>query len=309
MPIPDFESLMLPTLEFAADRNEHSIRETIEYLANKYSLTEEERKKRLPSGGIPILNNRISWTLFYLRKAGLLESTRRGFYRITQTGLETLSQRPLEVDTNYLQRYPSFQEFISAKGEKTSKEGEIAVASSKSPDELLEYSYQTLREVLAGELLMQIKKRSPEKFENLVVELLVQMGYGGSIKEAGEVIGRSGDEGIDGIIKEDILGLDVIYVQAKKWDTTVGRPEVQKFAGALQGRRARKGIFITTGSFSKDAVDFSSKIDSRIVLIDGKKLVDLMIDHNISVSTVKTYERKKIDSDYFEETAPSPGSF
>ena len=155
---------------------------------------------------------------------------------------------------------------------------------------------------------MEIKKRSPEKFENLVVELLVRMGYGGSIKEAGEVIGRSGDEGIDGTIKQDVLGLDVIYIQAKKWDTTVGRPEVQKFAGALQGRRARKGIFITTGSFSKDAIDFSPKIDSRIVLIDGKKLVDLMIDHNIGVSTVKTYERKKLDLDYFEEAASNPGS-
>ena len=271
--------------------------------ANKFSITEEERKKRVPSGVMPVLNNRVSWTLFYLRKAGLLETTRRGFYKITQIGLETLSQNPSKVDTKFLQRYPSFQEFISGRGEKTSKEEETAVTSSKSPDELLEYSYQTLREVLASELLIQIKNRSPEKFENLVVELLVRMGYGGSIKEAGEVIGRSGDEGIDGTIKEDVLGLDVIYIQAKKWEAAVGRPEVQKFAGALQGRRARKGIFITTGSFSKDAIDFSSKIDNRIVLIDGKKLVDLMIDHNIGVSTVKTYERKKLDLDYFEEAS------
>jgi restriction system protein len=308
MAIPDFETLMLPTLQFAADENEHSYRETIEHLANWYSLTEEERKKRVPSGVMPILNNRVSWTLFYLRKAGLLESTRRGFYKITQTGLEALSQKPTKVDTNYLRRYLSFQEFISTKSEKSSKEEDLAATSSKSPDELLEYSYQTLREVLASELLLQIKKRSPEKFENLVVELLVRMGYGGSINEAGEVIGRSGDEGIDGTIKEDVLGLDVIYIQAKKWDTTVGRPEIQKFAGALQGRRARKGIFITTGSFSKDAVDFSSRIDNRIVLIDGKKLVDLMIDHNIGVSTLKTYEIKKLDSDYFEEVASSPGT-
>jgi restriction system protein len=306
MAIPDYETLMLPTLQFAADKNEHSFRETIDFLAQKFNLTEEERKELLPSGRMPILNNRVGWTLLYLRKAGLLESTRRGFYKITQTGLETLSQKPSNVDTNYLRRYSSFQEFISSKGEKTTKEEEIAATSSKSPDELLEYSYQTLREVLASELLIQIKKRSSEKFENLVVELLVQMGYGGTIKEASEVIGRSGDEGIDGTIKEDVLGLEVIYIQAKKWDTTVGRPEVQKFAGALQGRRAKKGIFITTGSFSRDAIDFSSKIDSRIVLIDGKRLVDLMIDHNIGVSTVKTYERKKIDSDYFEETVSGP---
>lgn len=215
MAIPDYETLMLPMLQFAADKNEHSYRETIEYVGNKYSLTEDERKKRIPSGIMPILDNRVRWALFYLRKAGLLESTRRGFYKITQTGLETLSQRLSKVDTNYLQRYSSFQEFMSPKGEETSKEEEIAATSSKSPDELLEYSYQTLREVLASELLMQIKKRSPEKFENLVVELLVRMGYGGSIKEAGEVIGRSGDEGIDGTIKEDVLGLDVIYIQAR----------------------------------------------------------------------------------------------
>jgi restriction system protein len=165
----------------------------------------------------------------------------------------------------------------------------------------LEYSYQRLREVLAGDLLIQIKNSSPDFFERLVVELLVRMGYGGSIKEAGKAIGRGGDEGIDGTIKEDVLGLDVIYIQAKKWDGAVGRPEIQKFAGALQGQRARKGIFITTGSFSRDALEFSSRIDSKIVLIDGKKLVDLLVDHNIGVSIVKSYEMKKIDSDYFEE--------
>jgi restriction system protein len=303
MAIPDFETLMLPTLQFAGDRNEHSFRETIEYLGNKYNLTEEDRKERVPSGVMPILNNRVSWTLFYLRKAGLLESTRRGFYKITQTGLETLSQKPSKVDTKYLQRFPLFQEFIRAKGEKTSEEEEIADTYSKSPEESLEYSYQRLREVLVGDLLIQIKNSSPDFFERLVVELLVRMGYGGSIKEAGKAIGRSGDEGIDGTIKEDVLGLDVIYIQAKRWDGVVGRPEIQKFAGALQGQRARRGIFITTGDFSRDAFEFSSRIDSKIVLIDGKKLVNLMIDHNIGVSTVKTYEMKKLDSDYFEEAA------
>ena len=239
-----------------------------------------------------------------MRKAGLLESTRRGFYKVTQIGLETLSQKPSKVDTKYLQRFLPFQEFIRAKSDKTSEEDEeITTAYSKSPEESLEYSYQRLREVLAGDLLIQIKNSSPDFFERLVVELLVRMGYGGSIKEAGKAIGRSGDEGIDGTIKEDVLGLDVIYIQAKKWDGAVGRPEIQKFAGALQGQRARKGIFITTGSFSRDALEFSSRIDSKIVLIDGKKLVDLLVDHNIGVSIVKSYEMKKIDSDYFEEIA------
>ncbi len=295
---------MLPTLNYAADKQEHSVRETIDYLTRKFTITEDERKELLPSGGNSILNNRISWTLFYLRKAGLLESTRRGFYKVTQIGLETLSQKPSKVDTKYLQRFLPFQEFIRAKSDKTSEEDEeITTAYSKSPEESLEYSYQRLREVLAGDLLIQIKNSSPDFFERLVVELLVRMGYGGSIKEAGKAIGRSGDEGIDGTIKEDVLGLDVIYIQAKKWDGAVGRPEIQKFAGALQGQRARKGIFITTGSFSRDALEFSSRIDSKIVLIDGKKLVDLLVDHNIGVSIVKSYEMKKIDSDYFEEIA------
>jgi restriction system protein len=304
MAIPDFEAFMLPTLNYAADKQEHSVRETIDYLTRKFTITEDERKELLPSGGNSILNNRISWTLFYLRKAGLLESTRRGFYKVTQIGLETLSQKPSKVDTKYLQRFLPFQEFIRAKSDKTSEEDEeITTAYSKSPEESLEYSYQRLREVLAGDLLIQIKNSSPDFFERLVVELLVRMGYGGSIKEAGKAIGRSGDEGIDGTIKEDVLGLDVIYIQAKKWDGAVGRPEIQKFAGALQGQRARKGIFITTGSFSRDALEFSSRIDSKIVLIDGKKLVDLLVDHNIGVSIVKSYEMKKIDSDYFEEIA------
>jgi restriction system protein len=206
MAIPDFETFMLPTLNYAADKQEHSVRETIDYLARKFTITQEERKELLPSGENLILNNRISWTLFYLRKAGPLESTRRGFYRITQTGLQTLSQKPSKVDTKYLQLFPPFQEFISAKSDKTSEaEEKIATTYSKSPEESLDYSYQMLREVLIGDLLIQIKNSSPDFFERLVVGLLVRIGYGGS-KEAGKVIGRSGDEGIDGTIKEDVLG-------------------------------------------------------------------------------------------------------
>jgi restriction system protein len=202
-----------------------------------------------------------------LRKAGLLESTRRGFYKVTQIGLETLSQKPSKVDTKYLQRFLPFQEFIRAKSDKTSEEDEeITTAYSKSPEESLEYSYQRLREVLTGDLLIQIKNSSPDFFERLVVELLVRMGYGGSIKEAGKAIGRSGDEGIDGTIKEDVLGLDIIYIQAKKWDGAVGRPEIQKFAGALQGQRARKGFLLQQDLFQEMHLNFHLGLTARLCL-------------------------------------------
>jgi restriction system protein len=299
MVIPDFEMLMRPMLNYASDAQEHSYRGTIEFLAHEYNLSDDERKELLPSRGMPIFDNRVGWTLFYLKKAGLLEGTRRGFYRVTQEGLDVVAQKPVEIDTKYLKHFPKFREFIQSKNE---EEEVISSSPSQSPEESFEYGYQRIRQILIEELLSQVKSSSPKFFERLVVDLLVRIGYGGSIKEAGRAIGKSGDEGIDGIIKEDVLGLDVIYIQAKKWDGYVGRPEIQKFVGALQGQRAKKGMFITTGSFSKEAQEFISKIDSKIVLIDGKKLVELMIEHNVGVSTVRSVEMKKIDSDYFEES-------
>lgn len=219
-----------------------------------------------------------------------MEATKRGFYRITQEGLDVLDQKPVEINVKYLKRFPKFQEFIQPKDR---EEEEISSAPSQSPEESFEYGYQRIRQILIEDLLNRVKSSSSKFFERLVVDLLVRAGYGGSIKEAGRAIGKSGDEGIDGIFKEDVLGLDVIYIQAKKWDGFVGRPEIQKFAGALQGQRAKKGIFITTGFFSKEAHEFISKIDTKIVLIVGKQLVELMIDHNVGISVVRSVEMKK----------------
>jgi restriction system protein len=236
-----------------------------------------------------------------MKKAGLLESTRRGHFKITERGMKVLKQNPAKVDVNFLNQFEEFRDFRALRHTKI-EGGEIEEETSQTtPEEALESAYKQLRDNLASDLLQQIKSCSPGLFEKIVVELLVKMGYGGSRQDAGRAIGRSGDEGIDGIIKEDRLGLDIIYIQAKRWENTVGRPEVQKFAGALQGQRARKGIMITTSAFSKDALDYASRIDSKIVLIDGQQLAQQMIDYNLGVSPMAAYEIKKIDTDYFAE--------
>ena len=300
MAIPDFESMMLPLLKFAGDNNEHSVLELIEFLAEHLQLTDEEKRELLPSGKEPRFDNRVRWALFYLKRAGLLESTKRGFIKITQRGLEVLQKNPATIDKNYLMRFPEYVAFTAKKKEDKSLSKPEDVDSTQTPQEILEYNHQKLKESLSTELLDHVKKCSPDFFERLVVDLLVKMGYGGSRKEAGEAIGKTVDGGIDGRIKEDKLGLDVVYIQAKRWENaTVGRPEIQKFAGALQGERAKKGIFITTSSFSKDAQEYVSKIEPKIVLIDGETLADLMIDHNVGVTQESVYEVKKIDVDYF----------
>ena len=237
-----------------------------------------------------------------MTKAGLLASPKRGLFQITEKGKDVLSKNPDEINVQFLEQFPGFIEFRQLKREKSKNQDQLDLSSSSTtPEENLENSYQALRSELGSEILTTIKSCSPEFFENLVIDLLVTMGYGGSRKEAGEAVGRSGDEGIDGIIKEDRLGLDIIYLQAKRWENVVGRPEIQKFAGALQGQRAKKGIFITTSNFTKDAIDYARNIETKIILIDGVQLVDLMIDHNVGVSSEATYELKTIDSDYFSE--------
>jgi restriction system protein len=301
MAIPDYQSLMLPLLRFLGDKKEHSIRETQDALAREFSLSEGELRELLPSGKQPIFENRVGWARTYMKKAGLLESTRRGVFRVTDRGLKVLGQKPTQINVKYLRQFPEFVEFQTVKHDKTEDSGGIEEEKGKTPEELLEAAYQQINDQLASDLLKQIKALPPALFEKIVVELLVGMGYGGTIKDAGQAIGKSGDEGIDGVIKEDRLGLDAIYLQAKKWENTVGRPEIQKFAGALQGQRAKKGIFITTSYFSKEAYDYTSRIDTKIVLIDGEQLARLMIDHNIGVTPVSKYEIKKIDSDYFSE--------
>lgn len=298
MPIPDYQSIMLPLLKYAEDEQEHSLGETVDFLANQFKLSEAERKELLPSGQQQIFDNRVGWARTFLKKAGLLEPTRRAFLKITKRGLEVLKHNPKIINVKFLKQYPEFIEFQTSKRD---SDIEIDKIEDKTPRESLEYGYQKIRRDLAKELLDLLKNCSPNFFEKIVVELLLKMGYGGSLKDAGQAIGRSGDEGVDGIIKEDKLGLDVIYIQAKRWEGTVGRPEIHKFVGALQGQRAKKGIFITTSSFSKEAIDYVSTIDTKIVLIDGEELSHLMIENDIGVSKLTSYDIKKIDYDYFEE--------
>ncbi|HKW90097.1 MAG TPA: restriction endonuclease [Candidatus Acidoferrales bacterium] len=302
MGIPDYQSIMLPLLKFASDGKEHSLEEARERMASVFTLTDEDRKALLPSGRQTVFSSRVAWAKVYLHHAGLLTSPRRGYFQISDRGREVLRANPREINVKYLERFPEFVEFRTTdkKPKKAMTQPQIE-GEEQTPEEMLESAYQRLRADLAAELLVRLKNCSPQFFERLVVEVLLKMGYGGSRKEAGEAIGATGDEGIDGIINEDRLGLDVIYLQAKRWQGTVGRPEIQKFVGALQGKRAKKGIFITTGMFSTEALDFTSQIESKVALIDGKQLAELMIDSNVGVTAEAAFESKRIDSDYFEE--------
>jgi len=298
MRIPDYQMIMLPLLRLLNDGKEYLFRDTIRMLADQFNLSESERREMLPSGQQTIFQNRVGWARTYLKKAGLVESPKRGAVRITERGVKILASNPQQIDVEFLNQFPEFIQFKNLKREKPIQ---VRSEQAETPEEVLENAFQSLRQSLANDLLDQIKSSPPALFEKIVVELLVSMGYGGTLKDAGQAVGKSGDEGIDGIIKEDRLGLDIIYVQAKRWANTVGRPEIQKFAGALQGQRAKKGIFITAADFSKEAYDYAAKIDSKIVLIDGEELAQHMIDHNIAVSSVANYEVKRIDSDYFSD--------
>ena len=301
MPIPDFQSVILPLLTLASDRQTHQIGEVVQGLAQNFRLTEQERNELLPSGRVSKFRNRVEWARSYLRAAGLLQSAGRGVFRITDRGISILKEKPGRIDTKLLERYPEFVAFQGRPAEPTeTATGETV--STQTPEELLESSYLAIRKSLAEELLQRVLGAPPVFFEKLVIDLLVAMGYGGSREDAGQAVGRPGDEGIDGIIKEDRLGLDVIYVQAKRWKETVGRPIVEGFAGSLEGHRARKGVFITTSDFTKQARDYTERIETKIVLIDGEQLASLMIDHGIGVTEERTFVVKKIDSDYFGDT-------
>lgn len=307
MAVPDYQSLMLPLLRFAGEKkDETSTGEAVEVLVKELGLTDEDLKEMLPSGIQSTFVNRVGWASTYMKKAGLFEATRRGYYRITPRGQELLKKQPKAINVKLLKQYPEFLEFQQLKGtrsgEKVSSSGGAPDISTATPSEALETAYENLRDELTDELLARLKKSSPSFFERVVVELLVKMGYGGSRADAGKAIGRSGDGGIDGIIKEDRLGLDVIYIQAKRWDNnSVGRPDVMQFAGALQAQKANKGIFITTSRFTDDARSYVSQIGSKIVLIDGEQLTNLMIENDVGVSTISLYPVKKIDTDYFDE--------
>lgn len=301
MTIPDYQTTMLPLLTIAGDGHQHAMDDAVQRLIKHFQLTAEEQVELLPSGREAIFHNRVGWARTYLKKAGLLESPERGAFRITERGREVLRRKPSAITTKYLEQFLEFQAFQNASRgpalNPSPKNGNL-----QTPEELLETSYQRLHETVVQELLERVKQSSPQFFERLVVELLVSMGYGGSLQDAGSAIGGSGDGGIDGIIKEDRLGLDVIYIQAKRWGQTVGRPVVQAFAGSLEGQRARKGVLITTSQFSPEAKDYLTHIEKRIVLIDGEQLAQYMMDFGLGVAEIATYHVKRIDSDYFDES-------
>jgi restriction system protein len=300
MAIPDFQTIMRPLLEHLADGGVKSNRETIDALSKHFQLTENELSELVPSGQQLVFTNRVSWAKTHLKNAVLLESPSRGSYKITARGLEAVAQNNQNINLRYLRQFKEYS-YRNTNINAVTPNEEQKTSETLTPSEQIEAGYQRIREELENELLTKIKEASPQFFERLVVELLVAMGYGGSRKDAGQTIGRSGDGGIDGVIKEDRLGLDVIYIQAKRWEGVVGRPEIQKFAGALQGQRAKKGVFITTSGFSKEAHEYVSLIDNRIVLIGGKELTGMMVDFGVGVSKVASYDVKRLDSDYFDE--------
>lgn len=301
MAVPDFQSFFKPLLDVAADGQEHSMREVRETIAQVMGISESDRNEKLASGAQTKFENRVAWAKSYFVQARILESTRRAHFRITDRGRRLHQERLERIDVRILNRYPEFVEFQTTERSETDVEVKDLVSATITPEETLQQAYQGIRSQLSSDLLNRVKANSPKFFERLVVELMVAMGYGGSIEDAGQAIGHSGDEGVDGIIKEDRLGLDVIYIQAKKWEGTVGRPEIQRFVGALHGKRAKKGVFITTGRFSDEARSYVETIDPKVILIDYKVLAGYMIDFNLGVAPASTYEIKRIDSDFFAE--------
>lgn len=301
--IPNYQECMLPLLQLLNDKQIHTSKECVAELSAILNLTEEEKSELLPSGKQTIISNRISWARFYLEKAGLVKVVSRGKYRITQEGINLLSEHPITINNDILYRYDQFLAFMkkgSTKGNSTDDNTIKNLQTSyleQTPEEILDSTYKQLQSNLSEEILEKVLQQSPQFFERLVVDLLVKMGYG-----AGKITGRTGDGGIDGIIDEDKLGLDVIHIQAKRWQlgNNVGRKELQSFVGALAGQSGRKGVFITTSSFTREALEYNPS-NVKIAKIDGKKLADLMITYNLGVSTKMLYELKKIDTDYFEE--------
>lgn len=298
MPIPKYNKIMLPLLELYADKKNHSTEELYNHIYHFFKLPDEEVNELLASGRQTIINNRVGWAKTYLTKACLLKKTAKALSVITERGLQVLKENPDEISREYLKKFPEFKDFIKSKKDKI----EPPPDGGTTPIDKIEDSYSELRENLANELLDIVKKSSPEFFENLVIDLLLKMGYGGSRIDAAKALGKVGDEGVDGVIKEDKLGLDQIYIQAKRWTSnSVGRPDIQKFVGALEGQKANKGIFITTSSFPPSVTEYVSKINLKVVLIDGETLVNYMIENDIGATLESSYSLKKIDTDYFDE--------
>ena len=297
MAVPDFQSFFKPLLDLAADGKEHSIQEAREVIAKMMALPEADLKEPLPSGIQTKFENRVAWAKSYLIQAKVLEAPRRSYFQITSRGMDLHKAGHARIDVRILNQYPEFLEFHKPKSPKEEEQE----PSKETPEETLQKSYESIRGDLASQIVQRIASNSPQFLERLVVDLMVAMGYGGSRADAGKPTGGCGDEGIDGIINEDRLGLDLIYLQAKRWEGTVGRPEIQKFVGALHGKRAKKGVFIITGKFSEDAKEYVKTIDPKVVLIDGRMLAELMIDHELGTTTTMSFHLKRIDSDYFVE--------
>jgi restriction system protein len=305
--IPDYQTLMLPLLKHLADGEPKRVRDISARLGREFQLTEDELRQLTPGGGTLLFHGRVGWAKTYLAQAGLLEQVARGVYKISPAGLRLLNESPTRIDIKTLARYKGFRDFMGRSGVRlrgSSTARDIPAPAPESepsdPGERLNAAYREIRAALATDLLDQVKQATPQFFEQLVIDLLVAMGYGGSRDDAGLAVGKSGDGGIDGIIKEDRLGLDVVYIQAKRWENPVGRPIVQGFAGSLDGERARKGVLITTSRFTPDAERYVDRIEKRIVLIDGERLASYMIDFGIGVTDVTTLHIRRIDQDYFD---------
>lgn len=311
MPIPDYQAIMRPLLEALADGGEHRLRDLRDGLSRQFELTDDERAEMLPSGVAPVFTDRVAWARYYLQRAGMLRQTQRSVYVITEAGTKLLEETEGPLTNAHLrERSADFRRWLElSRGGGTRDNRSLATEAAGSaaperratPEESLASAYNELRATVEADLLARLKAAPPDFFERVVVRLLVAMGYGGSLKDAGRAVGRTGDEGVDGIINEDRLGLDVVYIQAKRWSSTVSRPDVQQFAGALAGKRARKGVFITTSGFSADAVAYARSIEPRIILINGEQLAAFMFEHDVGVSPSVTYEVKRIDTDFFEE--------
>jgi restriction system protein len=301
MAVPDFQSVMRPVLVVLADGEDHRPKSIREGVAAHFDLSEDALNEEIPSGRAKTFHNRVGWAITYLYRAGLVQRPKHAVYRITDRGRQVLMEHPERVDLKVLSQFDEFNEFKQT-SKTTGDDGPPSVeggTDDQTPEERIETSYRELRSALAAELLDRVMDQSPGFFEQLVLDVLYRMGYGGRRDDAAQRLGQSGDEGVDGVIREDRLGLDQIYVQAKRWQNPVGRPEIQKFFGALHGKRATKGVFITTSAFSKEAIDFADSVTPRVILIDGKELAQLMIDHGVGVTVAREYALKRLDLDYF----------
>jgi len=301
MPIPEYNAIKAPALQFFADGKEHKISEVFEVLAGHFKLSDAEKDELLPSGTQRRWHNRANWACYDLYRAGLLNRPKKGLYVITDLGKKIAAQKPAYLNREYLMQFPQFAEFMKKTNEGEKSVPEVKAGEEATPEEKMEAAFTVLQTDLKAELLDRLKSMDPYRFERLVIDLLVAMGYGGSREEAAQVTKASNDEGVDGVIKEDRLGLDLVYVQAKRWKGTVGRPDVQSFVGALAGKQAHKGVFITTSEFAPNAKAYVNSIAQKGILLDGDRLAELMIEDNIGVSLMHAYLAKKVDSDYFEE--------